>query len=87
MSIDERLEPLRRSLVMSPRTGAAVALTNEEAAALIDRLQAVDRRLAEIETELAGLLVAHSPIPRQNAQLRRLCCDLAKIVASLAEPD
>lgn len=76
---DPTLEPLRRSLVMDKADGAAAALTNRRAVELVERLQ----RLEQLERGVAELLSANSPVPRQNAQLRRFCSDLAKLLAAV----
>jgi hypothetical protein len=78
MSVDPNLEPLRRSLVMMPADQTAGALSNADAARLVE--QAI--RLAKLQDGIADLLQDHSPVPRANAQLRRACSSLASLLAS-----
>lgn len=66
---------------MSPAGMPAAALTNEEAAELIRRLQELDRELKRLQAGLARLLEQNSPVPVRNAQLRRLCSELARLLA------
>ena len=75
-----QLESLRRSLVMCASDRPASALTNGEAAELISRLQELERRLRTLQGGVAELLEATSPVPRQNAQLRRVCSRLSALL-------
>jgi hypothetical protein len=71
------MEQLRRSLVLAPPDGPATALSNGEAAEIVGRVIALEA----LRTAVIELLRTNSPVPRANAQLRRLCSDLAKVVA------
>ena len=76
------LEQLRRSLVMAPPDGPAAALTNRDAADLIARVTTLE----ELRTGVIDLLQANSPVPARNAQLKRFCSDLARLLANTRTP-
>lgn len=76
------LEQLRRSLVMAPPDGPATALTNRDAVDLIARLTALE----ELRAGVIELLQSNSPVPARNAQLKRFCSDLARLLANTRTP-
>jgi hypothetical protein len=66
---------------MCPAEAPVTALTNRRTVEIIQRLQ----RLEALQTGVAGLITKHSPVPRQNAQLRLLCSELAKLLARASD--
>ena len=76
------LESLRRSLVMCAPEGPATSLTNRDASQLISRVQAVEEELKILRSGVAALLHDTTPVPRANAQLRRFCADLGRLLAA-----
>ena len=77
------LENLRRSLVASNQPeGQPSGITAREVVQLIAHLQ----RLEQLRSGVSDLLQANSPVPRQNAQLRILCRDLARLLHNITSP-
>lgn len=74
------LEGLRRSLVMWAADGPVTALSNRQATELVEQLQFVEGRLGLLQGGLGDLLERHSPVPRQNDQLRQLCLALSHLL-------
>ena len=76
------LESLRRSLVMCAPESPATSLTNRDASQLISRVQAMEEELKMLRSGVAALLHDTTPVPRANAQLRRFCADLGRLLVA-----
>ena len=76
------LESLRRSLVMCAPKSPATSLTNRDASRLISWVQAMEEELKMLRSGVAVLLHRTTPVPGANAQLRRFCADLGRLLVA-----
>ena len=60
-------------------------LTNGEAAEVLGFTLQLEQRVRTLEAGIAELLERNSPVPRENAQLRRLCIDLGRLLAQAGQ--
>lgn len=78
------LEPLRRSMVLGGKDLPS-GLTNGDAAEVIGFALQLEQRVRLLEAGIAELLERNSPVPRANAQLRRMCVDLSRLLAQSSQ--
>ena len=74
---------LRRSLLTCAPDGPATSLINRDASQLTSPVQAMEEELEMLRSGVAALFHDTTPVPpRANAQLRRFCADLGRLLAA-----